>query len=203
MKYQLIILIAIIVASCQSTTSSLANYYNEEEIESIYELVDFFKDQLCNGDYSQSVLKIKIDGILDSLNAGSNYLVELDNELMNQKLNKSLETLKSTTISNKCYAVDRENDLKEAYFCLKPNSAYMDFLRHIGKEDKGVEKYRTTFEALGTISPTAVGYIIENSKDHNYSEDIVTVIALHFIHINSELEAQTKLEIGKPKLEVK
>ena len=79
----------------------------------------------------------------------------------------------------------------------------MDFLRHIGKEDKGVEKYRTTFEALGTISPTAVGYIIENSKDHNYSEDIVTVIALHFIHINSELEAQTKLEIGKPKLEVK
>ena len=71
MRYQLIILIAIIVASCQSTTSSLSNYYNEEEIESIYELVDFFKDQLCNGDYSQSVLKIKIDGILDSLNAGS------------------------------------------------------------------------------------------------------------------------------------
>lgn len=203
MKYQLITLIAIILTSCQSNTTSLSSYYNEEEIEAIDELVDFFTDQLCKGDYRQSELETKIDGILDSLNSGSNYLVELDNELMNQKLRKSLETLKSTTISNKCYAVDRENDLKEAYFCLKSNSVYMDFLKHIGKKDKGVEKYRTTFEALGTISPTAVGYIIKNSKDHNYSKDIVTVIALHFIQLNSEKEAQAKLQIGKPKLDVK
>ena len=88
-------------------------------------------------------------------------------ELMDQKLNNSYETLSKTTFSNNCYAVDRENDLKASHFCLKPNSAYMKFLQQLGKAHLGIEKYRTQFETIGTISPRAVGHIIMNSQGDN------------------------------------
>ena len=73
MKTPLIITIIVLLASsCQSPGSYLSKFYTEEESQSILELVDFFKDQICEGDYSHAKLTIKLDAILDSLNAGSN-----------------------------------------------------------------------------------------------------------------------------------
>lgn len=201
-KHIPILLLILLVISCQESKSVLKNHYNEKEITSIVDLVEFFKDQICEGEFSQELMTIKLNAILDSLNSGQNYLVEMDTKLMNQKLNNSFKTLQDNTFSNQCYAIDRTTSLKISHFCLKSNSSYMEFLKQLGKSNEGIETYRKKFAALATVSPTAVGHIIMSSKQDKYSEDIMTVIAFHFLHLNSELEAQRKLEIEKSKLEV-
>jgi len=200
---QTFFMIIITMMSCQSSSPILTKYYNQNEIKSINELVNFFKDQMCEGHCSQELLHKKLNAILDSLNSGGNFVIEMNKELLNEKLTNSYETLKVSTFSNKCYALDFKNELREPHFCLKSDSTYMRFLEELGKKNKGVEKYRIPFEAFGTITPPAVGHIIKNSNKHKYSEEIITVIAFHFFHLNSEIAAQKILEVKKLELERK
>jgi len=184
-----------ILTSCQTEPAKINSYFNEHKQKGIIELISFFKNEICNSNYSDEVFKTEINKIKESfINGDATYtglnikdISEFTEEL-NSKYKLNIFTKECST-----HTLDREKTIK--YFCISSKSNFRNYLNKNKSLKKSWTNLNNELTAIGVLSSNSIRYLLTDEDGINTnSVDEMLVLAVTIMQNEFQKNAEKQLK---------
>ena len=164
-------------------------YFNEEEIEGLVQILNFFEDEIAISSATDNVIdsyELFFENIKPEMK-----LEEFDSIISFGDQKKFLTDLNPILFNEIWfYKKDYNPILKDTVESIhyKWKGKYFDFLYAVSEKDKAIEEYFEDFTAAGYISPSILAYSMMDYKKYDLKlERIRLIIAINYLTFNEQL----------------
>ncbi len=201
---RLLILLSLIltVISCSWTNEKLADNqtikltFDSDEINDLQKILTFFESQICK---TENISSNNVKKCYESFFMRMEKAEETGNIDIKISFDTQLtlyEEIDSATFYqlwtfNRSWRRDSPDTLKSMTY--NYNGKYVKFIKAFGEEDRVVNDYYESFQAVGDIGPNMVARILKMYKDYDTDDiRIRLLIAIHYLTMNDQYERKEK-----------
>jgi hypothetical protein len=191
MKIIYSVFVSLMIMGCKNNTKYIESNFNKQQQKAVSELIQYFKKEVCNSNYSEEIFNKNINKIKDSFLKGEGSYTGLNHAKLVRETERLNSKYQLNIFKGKCSTFNRDKNLKLEYYCISSSSEFMSLLKDMSILKKNMKNIYNEIKTIGVLSSNSVRYLLKDDSEFDInSEDELLALAVCLMQCEFQYKVQ-------------